>query len=156
MLLLGLSEEGAVWMRSHAAVWGWRGAVPSWSFSTPGVVLLAPARTWFSLAWDSSHQALAASSTSPGGEASKNNLSEVDTHTPGLSQEHLAAAALPAVSWCHQASHAAEQGHESSWVPVIQRGIAPVVWVPLAYSTGTWHLEGCMTSWHGSSSWETR
>lgn len=78
------------------------------------------------MAWDSSHQALAASSTNPGGEVSKNNLSGVDPHTPGLSQEHLAAAPLPAVSWCHQASHPAGQGHESSWVPVIQRVIAPM------------------------------
>lgn len=101
MLLLGLSEEGVLWMCFHTADRGWRGALPSWSFP------------------------------SPGGEASKNNLSGIDPHPPGPSQEHLAAAPLPTVSWCHQASHPAGQGHESSGCLSYRESFLPWYGCPL-------------------------
>lgn len=41
-------------------------------------------------------------------------------------------------------------------MPVVPGVISPMVWMPLPYSAGRWHLEGCLTSWRGSSSWGTR
>lgn len=41
-------------------------------------------------------------------------------------------------------------------VPVTWGVTSPMVWTPLACSTRRWHLEGCLTSWGGDSSWETR
>lgn len=126
MLLLGLSEEGVLWMCFHTADGGgWRGALPSWSFP------------------------------SPGGEASKNNLSGVDPHPPGPSRNiwqpphcPLCPGAIrPVILLARDMSHLGACHIESHFchgtdAPCIQQG--------------EWHLEGSLTSWSGSSSWKTR
>lgn len=155
-LLFGLSEEGAVWVHFRVAIRDMQGmgeVLPG--SSPPESGMWGPVGFCCLLSikdiTDCPPQALillglrpttvqSASSASSGVWAFKNSCRpfQVDPHTPGLSQEHLASAPWLTVSWCRGASHSMPCRHMNhTWLLSREGGWVEASLSPFFHGTDT-------------------